>query len=322
MRDEIVTDLEKWSSRSGISLTNSLALVGIRKARFYDWKKRFGKSNKHNGMAPKNSWILPSERQAIINFFSKNPLNGCRRLSYMMLDQDIACVSGNTVHRVLRSEGLINLSTNSPSKKGSGFDQPSKPHSQWHIDISYINAGGTFYYLCSILDGFSRFICHWEIAESMKVEAIELIVQRALEKFEGNTPRMISDNGPQFKAREFKTFIKLCGMDQTFTSPYYPQSNGKIERWHKELKQTCIRPSQPRNLEEARASIASFIEDYNYQRLHSAIGYVTPYDKLLGLDTDLKVERIRKLTAAKEKRKCEWEKIRQSACEKLVALTG
>jgi len=95
-----------------------------------------------------------------------------------------------------------------------------------------------------------------------------------------------------------------------------------LTRWHKELKQTCIRPSQPRNLEEARASITSFIEDYNYRRLHSAIGYVSPYDKLLGLDAELKIERARKLTAAKDMRKFEWEKLRRSEYEHSVALVG
>lgn len=221
----------------------------------------------------------------------------------MMLDEDIAYVSATTVHRVLKSEGLIDKSNAKPSKKGTGFVQPSKIHSQWHIDVSYINAGGTFYYLCSILDGYSRFITHWDIKESMKEADIELIVQKALEKFEGEKPRLISDNGPQFRSREFKEFIRFSGMEQTFTSPYYPQSNGKIERWHKELKQTCIRPKSPRSLEEARDYVTSFIEDYNYRRLHSAIGYVTPFDKLLGIDTDLKKERKEKLYQAQEARK-------------------
>lgn len=91
-----------------------------------------------------------------------------------------------------------------PSKKGTGFHQPHRPHRHWHIDISYLNLGGTFYYMCSILDGYSRYIVHWEIREQMTEQDVETIVQRAREKFPGETPRIITDNGPQFIAKDFK----------------------------------------------------------------------------------------------------------------------
>jgi putative transposase len=317
-----VDDVARLTARTEFPLTTALKVLAIRKTRFYDWKKRYGQKNCHNGQIPKDSWILPSERQSIVDYYSKNPGNGCRRLAYMMMDENVVFVSGNTVHRVLSAEGLINKSSQKPSLKGKGFDQPAKPHEQWHIDVSYINAGGTFYYLCSILDGYSRFIVHWELSESMKEEKVEMIVQRALENAGHCNPRLISDNGPQFKAREFKVFIRLCGMDQTFTSPYYPQSNGKIERWHKELKQTCIRPRQPRNLDEAKRYVSEFIEQYNYSRLHSAIGYVTPYDKLLGLDADLKVERKKKLDGAREARKRAWKQIQHQPGKKELAISA
>ena len=92
-------------------------------------------------------------------------------------------------------------------------------------------------------------------------------------------------------------------MDQTFTSPYFPQSNGKIERWHKELKKNCIEPKAPRDLSETKSYIREFIERYSYSRLHSAIGYATPYDKLLDIDTDLQKERAQKLEKARIRRK-------------------
>lgn len=253
---------------------------------------------------------MDSEKQAIIDYYGKNPGIGCRALSYQMIDEDVACVSHMTVYRVLKAAGILEPSNQKPSKKGTGFDQPTNPHSQWHIDISYINAGGTFYYLCSVLDGFSRFIVHWDIKEAMKNQDCQLIVQKAKEISKIEHVRLISDNGPQFKAREFRNFMRSGGMEQTFTSPYYPQSNGKLERWHKELKKKCIRPRQPRNFKEAKEFIADFIEHYNYGRLHSAIGYVTPYDKLLGIDEELKHERKRKLERARKKRQEEWLRIK------------
>ena len=296
-----------------------LSVLSLDSSRFYDWQRRFGEANKHNGQQPKDSWILPEERQAIIDYYLKNPLNGCKRLSYMMIDEDVAYVSHNTVHRVLSSEGLLNPSNTKPSLKGSGFNQPKKPNEHWHIDISYINAGGTFYYLCSILDGFSRFIVHHEISESMTQERVQLIVQRAKEKLQAEGCRVISDNGPQFKSKQFRSFIKAAGMDQVFTIPYYPQSNGKIERWHKEHKKNCIRPNSPRNLKEAQQFITCFIEDYNYLRLHSAIGYTTPYDKLLGIDAQLIRERKVKLDQARRRRKLAWNRQKSKQNENLVA---
>src|SRR6266446_6660811 len=130
----------------------------------------------------------------------------------MMLDADIAACSPASVYRVLKGAGLLDRHNTKSSAKGTGFVQPLKPHEHWHVDVSYLNIAGTFYYLCSVLDGCSRFIVHWEIRESMKEEEIEQIIQRARERFPNVTPRIISDNGPQFVAKDFKAFVRVCGM--------------------------------------------------------------------------------------------------------------
>ena len=221
----------------------------------------------------------------------------------MMLDAGVVAVSPSSVYRVLRAAGRLDRWNPKPSRKGAGFHQPNGPHLHWHIDIAYLNVSGTFYYLCSILDGYSRSIVHWEIRESMREADVETILQRARERYPGASPRVISDNGPQFIARDFKEFIRLSGMTHVRTSPYYPQSNGKIERWHKTLKQTTIRPKAPGSLEEARRVVSSFVEHYNTVRLHSAIGYVTPADKLAGREQEIWQERDRKLEEARENRR-------------------
>jgi transposase InsO family protein len=170
------------------------------------------------------------------------------------------------------------------------------------VDISYLNLAGTFYYLCSVLDGHSRYLVHWEIRESMTEAEVEIILQRAREKFPQATPRIISDNGPQFIARDFKEFIRLCGMTHVRTSPFYPQSNGKIERWHQSLKGECIRPGVPLSIEDARRLVGRYVDHYNGVRLHSAIGYVAPLAKLEGREPQIFAERDRKLEAARRKR--------------------
>jgi len=131
---------------------------------------------------------------------------------------------------------------------------------------------------------------------------IEVILQRAREKFPQARPRIISDNGPQFIAKGFKEYIRICGMTHVRTSPYYPQSNGKIERWHRSVKSECIRPTTPLTLGDARRVVRKFVAVYNTQRLHSAIGYVTPQDKLEGRETLIFAERNRKLAQARDVR--------------------
>ena len=186
--------------------------------------------------------------------------------------------------------------------KGKGFAQPPAAHEHWHIDVSYINVSGTFYYLCSLLDGYSRMIVHWDLRESMTEAEIEIILQRARERYPHAKPRIISDNGPQFLAKDFKEFIRIAGMTHVRTSPYYPQSNGKIERWHKSLKSECIRPGTPLTPEDARRLVEHYVDHYNTVRLHSAIGYVTPQDMLEGRQQQIHTERDRKLEAARRVR--------------------
>lgn len=275
----------------------------IQPGKFYAWRERYGKANEHNGKVPRDHWLLDEEKEKIVAFRAEHPLEGYRRLTYMMNDADVVAVSPSSTYRVLLEAGLLDRWNRTLSKKGTGFHQPLMPHEHWHVDVSYLNLGGTFYYLCSILDGFSRFIVHWEIRPSMKEIDVETILQRAKEKFPGAKPRVISDNGPQFAARDFKLFIREAGMTHVRTSPYYPQSNGKIEAWHKNLKVETIRPECPQTREEAESLVERYVAHYNHVRLHSGIGWITPADKLAGRDEEIWAERDRRLEAAREARR-------------------
>ena len=246
--------------------------LGIGRSKFYSWRKPYGQANEHNASVPRDHWLSEDEKQAILGYERKHPTEGYRRLTFMMLDDDIAAAAPATVYRILKRAQRLGPASPPNQRKGKGFHQPSRPHRDWHIDISYINVAGTFYYLCSLLDGYSRYIVHWEIREKMLETDVETILQRAREKFPGETPRIISDNGPQLIAKDFKRFIRICGMTHVRTSPYYPQSNGKIDRWHKSLKSECISPMTPLSLDDARRLVERFVRHYNTPRLHSAIG--------------------------------------------------
>ena len=166
-----------------------------------------------------------------------------------------------------------------------------------------MNLGGTFYYLICVLDGHSRYLAHWELRESMTEVDVEIVLQRAREKYPEARPTIISDNGSAFIARDFKLFLREAGMSRVRTSPYYPQSNGKMERWYRTLKNDAIRRFQPSTPDQARAVVERFVHHYNQVRLHSSLGYITPADMLAGKETEIWKGRDAKLEAAREARR-------------------
>ena len=294
--------IRKWSRKTGLAIERLLQWLGLSAGKYYDWAQRYGKINQHNGSVPRDFWLTDWEKKAILDFQLLYPVEGYRRLTYMMIDADVVAVSPSSVFRVLRDAGRLGSFPRHPSKKGTGFEQPLAPHEHWHIDIAHINIHGTFYYLCAVLDGASRYIVDWSLRESMREPDVEILLQRAKEQFPEARPRIISDNGPQFIAKDFKEFIRISGMTHVRTSPYYPQSNGKMERWNGSIKSECIRPGVPLSLDEALRLVAQYVLVYNEQRLHSAIGYVTPKAMLEGRRKQIHAERDRKLEAARRQR--------------------
>lgn len=285
--------------------------------------KRYGNENQHNAPIPRWFWLEDNEKEAVLAYYANHPEEGYRRLSYMMLDEDIAAVSPSSVYRVLTGAGKLRKWPQKPSGKGKGFQQPQKAHQHWHIDLAYINLSGTFYYLCTVLDGYSRYVVHWEIRERMTEQDVEIVLQGAREKFPQARPRVISDNGPQFIARDFKEFIRISGMTHVRTSFNYPQSNGKLERWHGSLWRECIRPGTPLSIEDARRLVRRYVDYYNNQRLHSALGYIAPQDKLAGREEIIFADRARKLKDARERRRMHKVEKKNVQCQSLApALAG
>lgn len=209
--------------------------------------------NEHNSCVPRDFWLEDWEKHAIIAFHLKNPLEGYRRLTFMMLDADIVAVSPTSVWRVLGQAGLLSKWNGKPSKKGTGFEAAADGASTLaHRRVVYQHQRDVLLPVQHFLDGCSRYIVNSDLRESMTEADIEIILERAKELYPEARPRIISDNGPQFIAKDLKEFIRISGMTHVRTSPYYPQSNGKIERWHKSLKGECIRPGTPLSLEDAR----------------------------------------------------------------------
>lgn len=240
----------------------------------------------------------------MIDFYRNHVTDGYRRCAYMMMDQDIAYLSPSTIYHILKSYDVMRKLNRKPSKKGNGFIHAQKPHEQWHTDISHITVKGIFYHFISILDGYSRYIVHWELRETMTMQDVCIVQQRALEKFPGETPRMISDNGKQFVGKDYQELLSIHGLKHSRTSPYYPQSNGKLERFHQTIKGSeGIGNKHLSNIDHAKEVINIFVGKYNNERLHSAVGYVTPNDMLQARQSEIHQQRDEKLAQARLKRR-------------------
>lgn len=318
-RDAVIDFINRMHELTTITRDNLVRWLELCPRKFTRWRERYGKTTEHHTLVPRDHWLEPEERSAIIGFAQAHPLEGYRALTFMMLDADAAAVSPATTYRVLKAAGLIAATKARPSKKGTGFVQPLAPHEHWHTDFSYLNIGGVFYFLCCVLDGCSRTILAWDIRPTMCEQDAQIVIQRAREAFPEAKPRVITDQGAQYKSREFRVFIDQWQASHVMTSPYYPQSNGKIERFHQTLKTQAIRPKTPLTLDDAKRITGDFIEYYNDQRLHSAIGYICPRDRLAGKHTLIHQARDLKLEIARDNRKQKRQQSRPSTAPVTVA---
>lgn len=285
---DIVTTIGYLKERAGFPVNSSLDVIGLPRASYFRWAREGCKGERKESPTPKSHWILEWEAEQVILYKRKHPEIGYRRLAWMMVDGDIVAISPSSVYRVLQRAGLSGRWVTPPGKKAhrKGFIQPTRPHSQWHSDISYLNILGTHYFFISILDGYSRSIVHHEVRTNMTTVDVEIVTERALEKLPEGTerPRLITDNGSQYISKEFQDYLRERDVSHSKARVNHPQSNGKIERFHKSLKEECVRVTAMTDLEEARILIDAYIIDYNENRLHSALQYLTPSDYLKGKD--------------------------------------
>ena len=309
-REEVIAYLSYWRKRTGLALVTMLTWLALSQARYYAWLKMKPAVAR---CIPKSHWLLPWEVQAIIAYRHEHPRAGYRPLTYQMLDANIVAVSPASVYRVLHNAGLLwpNAKTHTKAK-GSGFEQPQKPHEHWHLDIRDINFKRTFVYLVALIDGFSRYLVQYDLRTSVEALDVELLLERAREKFPGVQPVLITDNGPQFIAKDFKNYLGFVGITHRRTRFYYPQSNGKVERAFLTIKSEGLSCNSVIDLDDLKRQLDAYITYYNTQRLHSALGYISPWDMLCGKQEQIFKARQTKLGDAAEKRKTAETASRQS----------
>lgn len=275
--------------QSGLPVKHALARVGVSPATYYRWRKNFRERGRE-GLADKSpyrgrSWnqLLPLERDKILEVALRHTDWPPRQVACHVSDTAGFTVSESTVYRILKSQGLVKPLIKKTFPAGPEYTVKTKrPNQMWQTDATYLlvkNWG--WYYLISVLDDYSRKILAWKLQDCMDAGAFSEVVELACEETGvedvpmAHRPSLLSDRGPALISKPFNDYLDARGIGHILASPYHPQTNGKIERFHRSIKEKVLLETwgTPGQLEQ---EINSFVDFYNNRRYHEAIGNVTP----------------------------------------------
>jgi len=291
-------------TKSGLPYSRALAQLRFPRSTYYRWLKRLSEDkleDKKGGSPIPWNRIRPEEASKILAEARDSPELSCRQLACKLTDSASIYVSESTVYRILKRDGLIKPAEIIGFKAAKEYHRKTKrPNELWATDCCHLKVmGWGWYYLVTVMDDFSRFILGWELKVDMAGGSLGEVVQQAVD-FTGMTEVpledrtvLLSDNGAGYISQQFNTYLKLVGIGHITASPFHPQTNGKIERYHRSLKAEINQ--LPYDLpSELRAAIGAFIEYYNYRRYHEGLGNVTPYDVYTGRHLEI-LQRRREL---------------------------
>jgi len=277
---------------SELPCSRALAQLGLPRSTYYRWLKRQAEGRlqdrKGGSSLPWNK-ISPEEETKVLAEARASPELSCRQLAFKITDSGHTYVSESTVYRILKREGLIKPAEIVGFKAGKEYRHKTKrPNELWASDCCHLRViDWGWYYLETVMDDFSRFILSWDLKIDMTGGSLEDVVQQAVDltgmtdvPVEDRTV-LLSDNGAGYISQQFNQYLHLVGIRHITASPFHPQTNGKIERYHRSIKGEInqVPYEMPSELKEA---IRAFIEYYNYRRYHEGLGNVTPYDVYTG----------------------------------------
>ena len=282
-----------------------LKYLGLKSSTYYSWLQRQqDKLLTDQRPVGKNPYrLLDWEKEAIRDFYLEHQRHGYRRITYMMIDQNIVYTSPSTVYRYLKSAELL-MSWAVQRVLGPKPALSTAPNQKWHTDLMILVIDGINYYYQGIMDAYSRCIIAWDIHVEGTALNTSMVLQEAYDKSpEEIDPVVIADNGPEFIGKEFREVIKIHNGKDIRITAYHPQSNGIEERFHRTFREEGL--ERYKDLIEAKRKVGKWIEYYNKYRLHSAIQYMPPEIWHLGDPKALADERKQKLERAKQERQLE-----------------
>ena len=302
VKAELLALVGRTQERTGWTVRRILHHLGLSRARYRDWGKRAALAQLADRppLAPSRDGILAEEKAAVIQYALAHPKDGYRRLTWQMIDADVAYLSESSVYRILNASDLL-ARWKRHRRAGTAPTQPTMPHERWHTDLMYLRIADSWYFLVTVLDAYSRYVVHWELLTTMTAADVRLVIQQALEHT-GAQPRIVTDNGAQFTAAEFKDLVRRFALEHIRIRTYHPESNGLVERFHRSTR-NALEDQGLTNLAQARTVIAAWVQHYNEDRLHAGLKYLRPADYYRGNPAARLQERQAKLDQAKRERR-------------------
>jgi transposase InsO family protein len=289
----------------GQSLNWILSELGLTRSVYYDWlgKQKTGRLADRVVVPRSPLTVLPEEVKSAVEYAKNHPREGYRRLAWMMVDDNIVYLSPTTVYRILDRHDLLYRWKRPAPGMGKKVPVASYPDEVWHVDLMYLWVKGRWYFLVTVLDSYSRYVIHWELALSMLASEVADIIAAALEKVPGKRPRIVRDNGSQFVSKEWREVIRHFELEEIPIRVRHPESNGRIERYHRSVREEAFGDEEKEDYYQARDLLDQWVKYYDNERLHSALNYLRPVDYYRGNPEALLAERKRKLTEATARRK-------------------
>ena len=277
---------------SELGVKQTLEELGISRSTFYVWYKHYLEDG-FEGLKPKSPnrksfWnkIPEKEKKKVIEIALEKEDLSPRELACHITDKKGWFISESSVYRILKERGLITSPKWILMAAADEFkDKTSYVHQQWQTDFTYFKIiGWGWYYLATIMDDYSRYIIHWELCSNMESDDAMRVVEQALQitgLTEKKRPRLLTDNGSCYVSNAFKEFIHGQKMGHVQGAPYHPQTQGKIERYHRTMK-NVVKLENYYYPDELRNRLAEFVNFYNNHRYHESLGNVTPADVYFG----------------------------------------
>jgi transposase InsO family protein len=298
---------------TGRSVRSLLDQAGLPRATYYRWRARQADDRLADRVVlPDRHIVLPTadEVTAVCRYAQNYPVVGYKRLTWQMVDDDVAYLRPHQVYQILHQHDLMSRGTIPPPEALRRPAEPDHPDQVWHIDLMYLYIGPRWYYLVDILDGYSRFLVGWSLNMTMEADTVTMTAQAALDQLGQrlpSEPRFVHDHGSQFISAEWRALVEAAGVLDIKTRVAHPESNGRLERLHRTHRREGLADDDLTDYAQARVVMSRWGVYYNHKRPHSALQYLCPVDYYRGNPAARLAERERKLAQALAMRRAYWE---------------